>query len=346
LKQRFGLSLPWSPLDKLIIQAEEAEKVGFDSLWYPDHLITPGPDVVLESFSTLAVLAVKTRRCMMGPMVVDPIRRHPSSLAHATLTLDNISNGRAFLGIGAGEPMNLSPFGLKLENPVRTLSEAIQLIRGLWSATKENPFSFDGKIFKTDKACLGLESIQKPTPTIYVGALGPKTRQVTGELADGWIPYVHSLSNYGKLVQEVKNGAKKAGRDPKEIDIVANIPVLLLERDDDQKRKDVRRRLAIRLLLETNTLRDLGWKDEIPPEICQSNMIVSPSISKRLEEEADKIPMEIAEQIAAIGTPSQVIETLKSYRKLGATHFLIRLMGKDAKKNLQEFGTKVISAMS
>ena len=79
---------------------------------------------------------------------------------------------------------------------------------------------------------------------------------------------------------------------------------------------------------------------------CQANMIIGPSISKRLEEEADKIPMEIAEQIAAIGTPSQVIETLESYKKLGATHFLIRLMGKDAKKNLKQFGSKVISVMN
>ena len=328
------------------MQAEEAEKAGFDSLWYPDHVITQGPDVVLESFSTLSVLAGRTTRCMMGPMVVDPIRRHPASIAHATITLDNISHGRAFLGIGAGEPMNLSPFGLKLEKPATTLREAIILIKGLWSATKENTFNFEGEIFKAEKASLGLTSIQKSGPPIYVGALGPKTREVTGEFADGWVPYVHTLSNYGKLVEEVKNGAKKTGRDPNKIDIVANIPVLLLDRDDAQQRREIRRRLAIRLILETNTLKDLGWKEEIPRELCQSNMVVGPSISKRLEEEADKIPMEIAEQIAAIGTPSQVIEKLESYRKLGATHFLIRLMGKDVKKNLKQFGSKVISRMN
>lgn len=345
MKQRFGLSLPWSPLDKLIMQVEEAEKAGFDSLWYPDHVITPGPDVVLESFSTLAVLAMKTRQCVIGPMVVDPIRRHPSSLAHATLTLDNISNGRAFLGIGAGEPMNLSPFGLKLDKPVRTLREAIQLIKGVWGSTKENPFSFDGQVFRAEKAVLGLESIQKPPPPIYVGALGPKTRELTGELADGWVPYVHSLSNYGKLVNEIKNGAKKAQRNPDNIDMVANIPVLLLN-DDTQNKTEVRRRLAIRLLLESNTLRDLGWKDEIPPQITQAKMIVDPLISKRLEKEADKIPMEIVEQIAALGTPAQIIEILESYKKLGATHFLIRLMGKDVKRNLEEFGSRVVSVMN
>lgn len=327
------------------MQAEEAEKAGFDSLWYPDHIITPGPDVVLESFSTLAVLAMKTRRCIMGPMVVDPIRRHPSSLAHATLTLDNISNGRCFLGIGAGEPMNLFPFGLKLEKPVGTLREAIQVIKGVWGSTKEKPFSFNGQVFKAENASIGLESIQKPAPPIYVGALGPKTREITGELADGWVPYVHSLSNYGRLVQEIKNSAKKVGRNPDNIDMVANIPVLLLD-SDNQNKMEIKRRLAIRLLLESNTLKDLGWKDEIPSQITQAKMIVDSSISKRLEEEADKIPMEIAEQIAAIGTPSQIIEILESYKKLGAKHFLIRLMGKDVKKNLEEFGSKVISAMN
>ncbi|MDE2590651.1 MAG: LLM class flavin-dependent oxidoreductase, partial [Patescibacteria group bacterium] len=251
----------------------------------------------------------------------------------------------AFLGIGAGEPMNLSPFGLKLEKPVKTLKEAIQLIKGLWTATKEHPLNFNGEIFKADNASLGLTSIQKPGPPVYVGALGPKTRGITGELADGWVPYVHALSNYGRLVEDVRNSAKKMRRNPSQIDMVANIPVLLLESDEPDRRKEIRRRLAIRLLLETNTLRDLGWTQEIPSEICQANMIVEQSISKKLEQEADKIPIEIAEQIAAIGTSSQIIETLESYKKLGATHFLIRLMGKDVQKNLSDFGTKVISAM-
>lgn len=342
---RFGLSLPWSPLESLISQAELAEKCGFDSLWYPDHVITPGPDVILESFSALTVLAGKTKKCMMGPMVVDPIRRHPSSLAHATLTMDTVSNGRAFLGIGAGEPMNLAPFGMKLEKPLKTLRESIQLIKGLWTATKEKPFNFQGDIFTADNAVIGLSSIQKPGPPIYVGALGPKTRAITGELADGWVPYVHALANYGKLIADVKNGAIRANRKPEEIDMVANIPVVLLEKDTDEKRKEVRRRLAIRLLLETNTLRDLGWSQEIPPEVMQSNMVVDPTISQKLEKEADKIPQEMAEQIAAIGTPSQIIEVIEKYKKLGANHFLIRLMGKDTSANMVEFGNKIIASL-
>lgn len=340
---RFGLSLPWSQLDSLISQSEWAEKAGFRSLWYPDHIITPGPDVILESFIALTVLSTKTKHCMLGPMVVDPYRRHPSTLAHSTLTLDNISNGRAFLGIGAGEPMNLSPLGIKLDKPLRVLRESIQLIKGLYSATKENPFNFNGQIFKADNASIGLTSIQKPAPPIYVGALGPKTRQATGELADGWVPYVHAPANYGKLAADVVNGAKKAGRNPKEIDMVANIPVLLLDREDDPKRKEVTRRLAIRLILETNTLRDLGYSDPISPELSQANMVVDSSIPKKLEQAADKIPADIAEQIAAIGTPSQIIEVIEKYRRLGATHFLIRLLGRDISTNMNNFGEKIIS---
>lgn len=344
---KFGLSLPWSPLEGLIMQSQTAEKSGFDSLWYPDHLITPGPDIVLESFSTLTLLALKTKRCMIGPMVVDPIRRHPSSLAHSTITLDNISNGRSFLGIGAGEPMNLSPFGLQLIKPLKMLRESIQMIKGLWTATKQNPFNYTGEIFTAKDASLGLQSIQKPRPPIYVGALGPKTRQLTGEVADGWVPYVHSISNYRKLASDVLAGVKKSHRKLNEIDLVANIPVLLLNKKEDKLTsiREVRRRLAIRLLLETNTLRDLGWNNDIPPEVTQAKMIVNGAISKKLEKEADKIPLEIAQQIAAIGTPEEVIEVIENYAKLGATHFLIRIMGKDVKNNIKRFGKEVIVGM-
>ena len=167
-----------------------------------------------------------------------------------------------------------------------------------------------------------------PSPPVYVGAGGPKTREITGELADGWIPYVHSLSNYDKFVGDIKNGTEKAKRDISKLDLVASVPILLLDSNDDDRRKEIGRSLAIRLLLEGNTLKDLGWEEEIPQEILQSQMIIDESISKKLEEEADKIPNEISEQIAAIGNASEIIETLEKYKKLGASNFLIKFLGK------------------
>ena len=174
---------------------------------------------------------------------------------------------------------------------------------------------------------------------------GPRTREITGELADGWIPYVHSLSNYEKLLKDIINGTKKTGRKISDMDLVANVPILITQNENDEKRKKIGRSLSIRLLLEVNTLRDLGWNGEIPEEFSQSKMIVDESMSKKLEQVADKIPSEITEQIAAIGRPSEIIEVLENYKKMGAKHFLIKFLGQTTTDDLKKFNSEIIQVM-
>jgi len=183
------------------------------------------------------------------------------------------------------------------------------------------------------------------TPPIYVGASGPQTREMTGELADGWVPYVHSLSNYEKLLKDIKKGVETSRRKISDLDLVANIPVLITQDENDSRKKKIGRSLAIRLLLERNTLRDLGWNEEIPNEFSQSDMIVNESISKKLEQEADKIPSEITEQIAAIGKPSEIIEVLENYKKMGAKNFLIKFLGPITTDDLKKFNSEIIQIM-
>ncbi len=97
--------------------------------------------------------------------------------------------------------------------------------------------------------------------------------------------------------------------------------------------------------MEENTLRDLGWSGEIPEELSQSKMIINESISKKLEEVADKIPSEITEQIAAIGRPSEIIEVLEKYKKMGAKHFLIKFLGQPTTDDLKKFNSEIIQVM-
>ena len=129
------------------------------------------------------------------------------------------------------------------------------------------------------------------------------------------------------------------------MDLVARIPILIIENENDDKRKKIGRSLSIRLLLEGNTLRDLGWDEEIPEEFSQSKMIVDESLSKKLEQIADKIPSEIAEQIAAIGRPSEIIEVLENYKKMGAKHFVIKFLGQSTTEDLKKFNSEIIQVV-
>ena len=134
---KFGYSFSWSGFNEIVAKALKAENNGFDFLWYHDHLLIPSSSTVLESFSVLGGLAVSTKSCKIGQTVVDAYRRHPSVLAHSVLTLNHMSNGRAFLGIGAGQPMNLDPINLEMSQPFMRLKESIQYIKGLLNATKD-----------------------------------------------------------------------------------------------------------------------------------------------------------------------------------------------------------------
>ena len=345
MKLKFGYSISWSSFEEITSRSIEAEKFGFDSIWYHDHLMIPGSAPVLESFSVLTAIATKTNHCKIGQSVVDTSRRHPATIAHSTLTLNHISNGRAFVGLGAGESMNLVPLGLNMKKPIKRLRESIQFVKGVFNATKNSPFNFSGEIFSAKNIFLNVNEKIPTIPPIYVGASGPQTREITGELADGWVPYVHSLSNYEKLLKDIKKGVEKSRRKISDLDLVANIPVLITKDENDSRKKKIGRSLAIRLLLERNTLRDLGWNKEIPNEFSQSDMIVDESISKKLEQEADKIPSEITEQIAAIGKPSEIIEVLENYKKMGAKNFLIKFLGPINTDDLKKFNSEIIQIM-
>ena len=89
----------------------------------------------------------------------------------------------------------------------------------------------------------------------------------------------------------------------------------------------------------------MGWNKEIPNEFSQSDMIVDESIYKKLEQEADKIPSEITEQIAAIGKPSEINEFLEKYKKMGAKNFLIKFLGPINTDDLKKFNSEIIQIM-
>ena len=104
-----------SPSDSLRM-ALRAEKLGFDSVWFSDHLMDTG-GIRIDPWTTIGAISVNTSKIEMCPAVSDVQRIHPAKLAHMTATLSDLSQGRVSLGIGAGEAMNLTPFGITFDPP-------------------------------------------------------------------------------------------------------------------------------------------------------------------------------------------------------------------------------------
>jgi phthiodiolone/phenolphthiodiolone dimycocerosates ketoreductase len=227
------------PFDKSVQTAKKIEEIGYDSMWYPDHImgwvsesiwtpdITPiatfqnSPHTFPDALTLMAAHATQTSKIMLGTSVTETIRHHPAVLAQTVLTLDHISAGRTILGLGAGEIENIEPYGLSFSNPVSRLEENLRIIRLLWTDQNRKK-NFKGNFTSLKDAVLTLEPYKKGKfPQIWLGAMGPRMLKITGELADGWLPVWFNLPEaddmYRDSLRIIRESAKVAGRNPDSI---------------------------------------------------------------------------------------------------------------------------------
>ena len=169
-------------LKKLVPLAEER---GFDSFWVMDHfhqlqMVGMPSEPMLEGWTTISSLIGVTNKIKLGTLVSGIIYRHPSILAKIGATLDVLSNGRLFMGIGAGwNEEEALAYGIASTFPsvrerLDRLEEAIQIIRKMW--TDEPTATFVGKYYQIKNAYCNPKPIQRPSPPILVGVKGRKER--------------------------------------------------------------------------------------------------------------------------------------------------------------------------
>ncbi|WP_051579667.1 LLM class flavin-dependent oxidoreductase [Pseudonocardia acaciae] len=177
MSPRLGVALaPEGPLDELVATAAAAERLGYDSVWVNDDRLQK------DLFGVLAAMAGATSTVRLGPGVTNPYSRHPALLAAAIATLDELSGGRAVLGLGAGGT-NHRALGIERRAPATALREAITVVRGLLAGDE---VTLDGTVVSARHARLDFTPARASVP-IYVGARGPKMLRTAGELADGVI---------------------------------------------------------------------------------------------------------------------------------------------------------------
>ena len=181
---------------KLAEIGRTADEVGFHSLWLMDHFfqiggrstagLGPAEDAMLEGYSGLSYLAGVTRRVTLGTLVTGVIYRHPGILVKTVTTLDVLSGGRAYLGIGAGwnerEALGLGvPFPPIAERFER-LEETLQIAKQMWSG-EVGPFH--GKHYQLAEALCSPQPLSSPHPPILIGGVGErKTLRLVAQYAD------------------------------------------------------------------------------------------------------------------------------------------------------------------
>jgi alkanesulfonate monooxygenase SsuD/methylene tetrahydromethanopterin reductase-like flavin-dependent oxidoreductase (luciferase family) len=186
----FGVvvSRSWSA-KQIVESAKVADEVGLDFLLITDHYMTPRSNQSVDSWTMLAALAVKTEKIQLGTCVTPITFRPPQMLAKIVATVDQLSNGRAILGVGAGwNKQEFVAYSSWDDVKVRVAKtrEAIELILKLWLSS--GPVDFDGKYYKIKGAILEPKPIREPHPPLWFGAGGPYMLKLAKRYGDGWVP--------------------------------------------------------------------------------------------------------------------------------------------------------------
>jgi 5,10-methylenetetrahydromethanopterin reductase len=202
-----------APVARMLDRVKLAEANGYETAWLADERF------YREVYSCLTYFAQHTSRVKLGPCVTDPYARHPALTAMAIATLDEISDGRAVLGVGAGIS-GFAELGIERKKPPRAIREAIEVIRML---LRGETVTYKGEVIQFIEGKLSFAPV-RPTIPVFVASNGPLGQKVSGAVADGAI--MEACGN----VEEVKafravldEGARKAGREPGAVQLVARL---------------------------------------------------------------------------------------------------------------------------
>jgi phthiodiolone/phenolphthiodiolone dimycocerosates ketoreductase len=327
------------PADALLRYAKRNEDQGFDSLWWPDHLmgwhpesiwtpdvsalaaVQPNPHIYLDPVPAIAACATVTERIRLGTSVTEPIRNPPAQLARTWLTLDHITKGRAILGIGAGEGENVGPYGMEWDRPVARLEDALRVIRLLWE--NDDAVDYEGPVFKLDRAVNGMRPFQEGRyPPIWVAAHGPRMCRITGELGDGWLPVKMTVDDYARCWKLVRDAASKAGRDPSRITAgLWDYTVLASDHDASHRLLDHVMVRAFCLAMPDSFYQALGHVHPLGEGFHGLSQYV-PTHYGRTEalEAIAKIPFDVVHESTLHGTPADVAREVARYAAVGLRH--------------------------
>ena len=288
--------------------ARRAEEAGFDRLGVSDVVFWP------ECFVLLGLIASATTKIELGPMVTNPYTRHPAVLASVMATLQDASEGRAFLGIGVGA--GLEALGHTYPRPVAHLREAIGVIRSLLAGDEVDVAGSTVTVSRS-KMIGPVASVP-----IAIGSRSPQVMRLAGELADTALVGGRYLSA-GVAAQYrawIAEGAARAGRSPGEIEVAPRL-TLCVSRDGDLARRSVKRYVAhyVVLIRPPELALDATWVARVEAALARSRGWYF-DLDRSDDPEIDVlVDDDLVRRFAIAGTPDECVALAKEVLSHGFT---------------------------
>ncbi|HLF77266.1 MAG TPA: TIGR03560 family F420-dependent LLM class oxidoreductase [Dehalococcoidia bacterium] len=287
------------------------EELGFESLWRSDHFFSFfGPSRTIDSLDTMiahSYTASHSQRIRFGPLVLSMTFRHPAVLARMAAAVDQLSNGRFILGVGAGwNQTEHDAYGIELpsiKDRMDNLEESIKVIKALF---ENDAASFEGKKYRLQDAPMSPKPAQKPMSLLIGGSGEQRTLRMVARYATEWNTPGGPVETYRHKVAVLEQHCEKEKRDPKSIDRSLMASYILGENQADIDRQ-------VEAILE-----------RMPPRF-------------RPADGSRRLPMG-----AMAGTTPQLIEQIKAWEAEGVSRIMLQYHRPPTREMLQTVAQEIL----
>ncbi len=293
------LSFVDMPIAEMGEVAREAEDLGYDRAYTTESLT--------DSLAIHMVMAIKTTRIVVGSFIAIIYHRHPHIAAQGAVAISEMSGGRYILGLGLGHPPRVKGMGMKMGKPRVDMRRYVTEVRGLLEGRRV--YDMPVQTYQGEELRFRLPEKRLP---VYTAAVGEKMTELGGELSDGLMLYMLPLSRMGRIIEARGRGAKKAGRDPAEVEVNLGIHTFLSSNLEGAREK-ARETLTYWLALPAYnaSIRESGYEneaDELRDAFARGDQ-------KALRA---GITDAIIDEFCLVGPPERCRERLDAFREAGA----------------------------
>ena len=312
----------------------EAERLGVDDLWSAEAW---GHDAA----TPLAFMAARTSRIRLGTGIMQAGTRTPALLAMTAMSLNAMSGGRFNLGLGVSGPQVIEGWhGIRFERPVQRMRETVEIVR---RAVRGERLSYKGKIYELPlpggegKA---LRSAARPQPDIpiYLATLSPRSLEMTGEIADGWLGTSFMPEHARVFFDHLEAGAVRAGRSLAQLDLQAGGVVAF---SDDVERLIPPRKPGLAFSLGAMGSRQHNFYNDAYKRAGYADVAVEVQrlwLDNRRDEATARVPDELVLKTNLLGTEAMVRARLEAYRGAGITTLRVEPAGESLEARLTTLG--------
>ena len=334
MRVAISLRLASEDWDQASAYVVEAERLGVDCLWSAEAW---GHDAV----TPLAFMAARTSRIRLGTGIMQAGTRTPALVAMTAMSLAAMSRGRFLLGFGVSGPQVIEGWhGIRFERPVQRMREMVEIVR---RATRGERLEYKGSVYELPlpggegKA---LRSAAKPQPDIpiYLATLSPKSLEMTGEIADGWLGTSFMPEHARVFFDHLEAGARRAGRSLASLDLQAGGVVAF---SDDVEGLIPPRKPGLAFSLGAMGSRQHNFYNDAFKRAGYTDVALEVQrlwLDGHREEAAGRVPDELVLKTNLLGTEAMVRRRLEAYRDAGVTTLRVEPAGDTLDARLDTLG--------